>query len=248
MSYGITDTQNYTDIADAIRAKNGSADTYKPDEMAAAISNLPAPQTVTKGLVFSDYDSDGYPTKFEFVGFNGILPANYGRSVTFVITGANTFNKHFTSTSVCKNWNDITQIGNSCFQGIGYDGDFVLPSGLVSAGQNAVYLCNKIKSITFPTTITTIGRDCFAYNGNTLKTITFLGDVCDIPQGCFSNDNGITLYDFSNHTSNTIPSLYNTGSLGHASGCVIKVPNSLLATWQTTAVWQDLTNVTWQGV
>lgn len=39
---GITDTQNYTDIADAIRAKNGSADTYMPSEMAAAISALPS--------------------------------------------------------------------------------------------------------------------------------------------------------------------------------------------------------------
>jgi hypothetical protein len=38
---GITDTQNYTDIANAIRAKNGSADTYTPAEMAAAILAIP---------------------------------------------------------------------------------------------------------------------------------------------------------------------------------------------------------------
>lgn len=38
---GITDTQNYTDIANAIRAKNGSAATYMPSEMAAAILAIP---------------------------------------------------------------------------------------------------------------------------------------------------------------------------------------------------------------
>ncbi len=35
-----TDEQNYIDIANAIREKNGSDETYKPREMAAAISNI----------------------------------------------------------------------------------------------------------------------------------------------------------------------------------------------------------------
>lgn len=55
------------------------------------------------------------------------------------------------------------------------------------------------------------------------------------------------LYDFSNHTG-TIPTLYSVASLGHASGCVIKVPQSLLSTWQNETNWSALTNVTWQGV
>ena len=62
MSLGITDTQNYTDIADAIRAKNGSADTYKPDEMATAISNLPSGGggiTVTTGTFTPATDITG---------------------------------------------------------------------------------------------------------------------------------------------------------------------------------------------
>lgn len=42
MAKAIIDEQNLTDIADAIRAKNGSADTYLPSEMATAISNLPS--------------------------------------------------------------------------------------------------------------------------------------------------------------------------------------------------------------
>ena len=42
MSKAIIDEQYLTDIADAIRAKNGSADTYTPSEMATAIDNLPS--------------------------------------------------------------------------------------------------------------------------------------------------------------------------------------------------------------
>ena len=40
MAKVITDEQNYQDIADAIRAKLGSADTYTPSEMAAAIGAI----------------------------------------------------------------------------------------------------------------------------------------------------------------------------------------------------------------
>lgn len=42
MSKAIIDEQSLTDIADAIRTKNGSADTYTPSEMATAITDLPS--------------------------------------------------------------------------------------------------------------------------------------------------------------------------------------------------------------
>lgn len=52
MAKVITDEQNYQDIADAIRAKLGSADTYTPSEMAAAIS------TITTGGADSPLDPE----------------------------------------------------------------------------------------------------------------------------------------------------------------------------------------------
>ena len=42
MAKAIINEQSLTDIADAIRAKNGSADTYTPAEMATAITDLPS--------------------------------------------------------------------------------------------------------------------------------------------------------------------------------------------------------------
>ena len=41
MSYVITDSQNYSDIAAAIRQKTGSANTYTPSQMSVAITNIP---------------------------------------------------------------------------------------------------------------------------------------------------------------------------------------------------------------
>ena len=40
MANKITNTDNYTNIANAIRSKNGSSDTYTPAQMPAAINNI----------------------------------------------------------------------------------------------------------------------------------------------------------------------------------------------------------------
>lgn len=44
----LTNNSNYEDIADAIRTKNGSNTTYKPDEMAQAILNIPTATVILK--------------------------------------------------------------------------------------------------------------------------------------------------------------------------------------------------------
>ena len=61
-------TESYLeDIADAIRGKNGTENTYKPSQMAAAITELPDPavlddKTITANGTYdpSDDDLDGY--------------------------------------------------------------------------------------------------------------------------------------------------------------------------------------------
>lgn len=60
MSLVATDAQNYSDIADAIRAKNGKATTYKPREMAPAIlaltgSEYPVMEVPDKYKEYVDY-------------------------------------------------------------------------------------------------------------------------------------------------------------------------------------------------
>jgi len=215
MSLGITDTQNYADIADAIRAKNGSADTYTPSEMATAIGDLPTPTPVTKGLVFSDYDADGFPTKAEIVGMTNI-PDNYANSIFYSTTG------------ICKNIDEV-----------------ILNEGLQTIGLSSFAYGSTLKRVTFPASFVTFTSNG-AFGNSPFLSVIFKKDVQRIRTNTFGNASGCELYDFSNATF--VPILDSAMSLKHKNGCVIKVPQSLLAEWQTTAVWQDLTNVVWQGV
>lgn len=90
MAKVITDEQNYQDIADAIRAKLGSTDTYTPSEMAAAISTISGggggtaitdPEVVYLATRPSDWlkmptpsDNEGYVLLQIDDGYSGPLP------------------------------------------------------------------------------------------------------------------------------------------------------------------------------
>lgn len=54
MANVVIDNTNLTNIATAIREKNGTQNTYKPSEMAAAI------QAISAGSAFNGYDSSNY--------------------------------------------------------------------------------------------------------------------------------------------------------------------------------------------
>lgn len=257
MSKAIIDEQYLTDIADAIRTKNGSADTYTPSEMATAIDNLPTPTPVTKGLVFSDYDADGYPTKAEFVGSWSSIPDSYlaysnptkfyGKIASLVIPEGVTAigTQSFYQTSISVSFpSTLTSIGQNAFSGATI-ASFSFPSSLTTIGRSAFQDCKSYTSLTIPANIITINPLAFATN-NAVTSVTYAGNVPNIQDRTFANCTSVATYDFSNATS--VPSLYSVASLGHASGCVIKVPSALLSQWQTTAVWQDLTDVVWQGV
>lgn len=243
MAKAIIDEQNLTDIADAIRAKNGSADTYTPSEMATAIGDLPTPTTVTKGLVFSDYDNDGYPTKAEFVGSWTVAPANYCHTLFW---NNLVFTKNITSLSIP---DTVTSIGGGFCESCKTLESIEFPNNnLSSIAQNAFSECNALKKINIKGDVRFLGHAVFK-NCKKATEVTIGGTISTnggISNNCFNGCVLVELYDFSHCTS--VPSLYSVASLGHASGCVIKVPQSLLSTWQTTAVWQDLTGVVWQGV
>lgn len=237
MAKAIIDEQSLTDIADAIRAKNGSADTYTPSEMATAIGDLPSPTPVTKGLVFSDYDSDGYPTKAEFVGSWTEIPSAY----CAYLQHGNSMFKKITSLTIP---DTVTKIDSTAFISMKFVTTLNLPNNNIEVWSQS-FQSLKISQLLVKKDIIIKGTQ--AFDGLlSLTEVLFGGNVNSITNQCFRNANACLLYDFS-HCS-AVPSLYSTASLGHANGCVIKVPSALLSTWQTTAVWQDLTGVVWQGV
>lgn len=93
MAKVITDSQNYTSIAAAIRAKNGEETTYKPSQMAAAILDIEGGRKVSEvniydasGMFAITYEDGHMVTGSATFDENG-LPTNLtddnGNTVTF---------------------------------------------------------------------------------------------------------------------------------------------------------------------
>lgn len=81
MSYVITDSQNYTDIANAIRGKNGSSDTYTPSQMATAITNIPTstlPTVNVNDCTYLFYGGTNWPLRdcYDFTALGNITSLN----------------------------------------------------------------------------------------------------------------------------------------------------------------------------
>lgn len=197
-----------------------------------------------KGLVFGDYDSDGYPHTARFVGTWTEIPQSMFQY---------TFRKD-------SNFKKIETLN--------------LPVGLRTIKQWGLNNCSALKEINIPSTVQTIGNGAFGYNTDVtrfdipigatidaysfaycsnLVSVYFLGNINEIPQNAFQNSNKIELYDFSHCTA--IPPLYSVASLGHKNGCVIKIPAALSDTtlgvgngWESATNWVNLTNIVWEVV
>ena len=103
----VTVSQQYlSDIADAIRGKNGSSDTYKPSEMAGAIDDIPVGTTVLKRTVLRP-DAElvtSYSYDKMMVEDEGIEPKAYTTTSTSVKAAASlspTVTCDFTNYNYC---------------------------------------------------------------------------------------------------------------------------------------------------
>ena len=72
------------------------------------------------------------------------------------------------------------------------------------------------------------------------------GQVLSWGNLCNGEAVAVELYDFSKCVS--VFTLSSVSYLPHAEGCVIRVPQSLLAEWQAATNWNALTGVVWEGV
>lgn len=83
MAKGITDSKHYTDIAAAIRGKNGKETKYTPSEMAAAIYAISCGKTITGMTVYEE---------------SGLFTATYEDGTT--VNGSVTFDSYGDATSL----------------------------------------------------------------------------------------------------------------------------------------------------
>ena len=152
--------------------ENGSTsvtpDTGKTLSKVNITTNVPQSGNVTKGLVFSEYDTDGYPHKAEFVGMTSIYD-NYCK----YIFSQNQFGKNIVNITIP---NTITSIGNKAFSGCSSLTSIEIPNGVTHIGWNAFKECSSLTSIEIPANVSTIGSSALQIGSSSNKaTITMKG-------------------------------------------------------------------------
>lgn len=171
MTQKLYEEANIQDIANAIRAKNGTTTTYKTNEMAAAIRGI---------------DTSGGGTSDELVkqlvqtrGGTLIIPSDMG--ITKIGNHAFIYSS-FTEIHLPEG---VTEINISAF----YDSSIVkifLPQSITKISTYAFGLCDSLRSITFPQNLETIGSSAFS-NCKWLSSVTFKGTPIEIDSTAFTS-------------------------------------------------------------
>lgn len=134
-------------------------------------TNVPQGSNVTKGLVFSEYDTDGYPHKAEFMGMTSI--PNAYCSYLFCIDDGGEFAKKITSITIP---NSVTSIGIGAFSYCSSLTNIVIPNNVKIIQEGTFYFCKKLTILTIPENVSNIGGMALAIGSTTNKaTITMKG-------------------------------------------------------------------------
>ncbi len=180
------DSQTLPSIADAIRTKTGSTDLLLPSQMAGEIAAIPTGGGLpTKGLVFGDYDADGYPTSARIIGPWDRIPHSYAYS----LFGTGNFSKNITSIAVPEG---VAAIGNSAFRLCGSLQSVTFAEGLIDIDNFAFWGCTKPTALILPESLRRIGLNAF-YGCTALREVRFLGTPTEsIAADAFRSDTNLT--------------------------------------------------------
>ena len=122
-------------IADAIRAKAGTADTYKIAEMPDAIANLPAGGGATEPYIEEVYDSDGNLIEAKMYGYTKIRGYVFYNCAKLSLTSLPA---------------GITSIGSSAFYNCANLTSITFEGTPTSIASNAFNGCTNLTTINVP--------------------------------------------------------------------------------------------------
>ena len=202
MANVVIDDTHLSDIAAAIREKNGLTDTYKPSEMAAAIQAIttssgdpdtPGDDPIVSTIDFDDYIGRSLSGEVEFactrIGRYGLAGCNYVTKFTV----------------------DGDGCGVSAFVGCSSLQELSLPNA-TEFGTECCYKLTKLATVNAPQAVT-INDNAFTAC-SALTTIT-LGDVKVVGDEAFKECTALTKIDFGAHEqAHSYYSMYHGAKLG----------------------------------
>ena len=238
MSIVTIDDSHLTAIGNAIRAKNGTTTTYKPSEMAAAISAI---ESGSSGLLLSAYWNDTLK--------GAISDDTITKIPSSAFTTYPSIKREITSAS----FSNALTVGSSAFNFNPTIQTIYLPNA-ISVGYDVCYQCRALESFIAPkATFKTLSRDSLA---DLTQQTPPSNDQSDSFLGCVSLKK-IDLYDVDytfyprffdgcdaletvilRKTSGLVGTGYYSYPTLGPNNCYIYVPASLLAEYQASEHWE----------
>lgn len=246
MAIVTTDNQHYTDIAAAIRSKNGTETQYKPSEMAAAIQAIsgggePEPPDDGKTRLYITVPANAMPDR---PPPRNQVPLYIQQTVANGVTidwGDGTTPETLPGTGAVNTKHTYEQAGDyvisldpaeGCELGFGNGlGSYCV---MGSTGNSGKVYCNMLQKVYIGKNVTSIGNYAFGYCYS-LTSISIPDGVTSIGDNAFRNCYGMKEYHF---LSTTPPTLGNTNIFNEIpSDCVIYVPVGSAEAYKTATNW-----------
>lgn len=250
----IIDNSNLYDIADSIRAKNGTATTYKPSEMSAAIDALPSGGITPTGTISittnGTHDVTNYASA-EVAVPTGSTPAGT-KSISITANGTTTEDvKDYASAEITVNVSSGSS--DEILNGIidrTYSGILSLTGTKV--GANGLRKCTGVTCLCMP--------NCTSVQAEGLKEMTSLttvdlGSCASIDDMGFQGDSNLTTIILRRTTG--ICSLVSgrvflsTRFVSGGAGGTVYVPSALISTYQSASNWSTIDGygtITWTAI
>ena len=230
MAVGMIDTQNLTDIADAIREKSGSSETFKPSEMAEAIENIP---TGTEPTGTVNITTNGTVDVTEYASAN---VAVHDVEDAFITNAPmdEYYNERVTTIGIT-NQNDV--FGATRIKKISFPNVTTCPASYAFHGRNI----SLLEELYMPK-LQTSGYG-FAENNPNVRVIdfgfSFGGAKC-------RNCPNLEVLIIRDTSIKAVGESWITGCtkvLASGSGCYVYVPQALLSQYQSNSAWATYAHV-----
>lgn len=185
-SKSVTITENTTTNITADSGYNGLSSV-------SVTTNVSGGDTPTKGIILSDWDSDGYPATLEIVGLTQI-PNYYFHMANDSGVTESIFKK---ANIILPN--NLTSIGWYAFSFMGFS-QITFPNTLTTINPQAFNTCKYLTSIILPNSLTTLGQGAFGNCAN-LESVTLPSSLTILSDSVFSADYKLETINLNSLTS-----------------------------------------------